>query len=46
MQAVMGCTNTWYTAEYVAPGTYQLPITATDVNHNSQTATLTIVVTP
>ena len=46
MQAVMGCTNSWYTAEDVAPGTYQLPITATDVNHNSQTATLTIVVTP
>jgi hypothetical protein len=45
LQAITGCTNAWYTAEAVAPGTYQLPVTATDVNHNSQTATVTVIVT-
>jgi len=46
LQAITGCTNAWYTGEVVASGTYQLPITATDVNGNSQTATLTVIVTP
>lgn len=46
LQTTTGCTNAWYTAATVAPGTYQLPIIATDVNHNTQTATLTITVTP
>lgn len=46
LHTVTGCTNTWYTAASVAPGTYQVPVIATDVNHNSQTATLTVTVTP
>ena len=46
LQAITGCTNSWYTANTVAPGTYQIPVTATDVNHNAQTATLTVMVTP
>ncbi len=41
-----GCTNSWYSANTVAAGTYQLPVTATDVHGNSQSATLTVVVTP
>jgi len=45
LQAITGCTNAWYTASIVASGTYQLPVTATDINHNSQTATLTVTVT-
>ena len=45
LQAITGCTNQWYIGNAVAAGTYQLPVTATDVNHNSQTATLTVVVT-
>lgn len=46
LQTITGCTNSWYTAAAVAPGTYQLPVIATDINHNAQTATLTITVTP
>ena len=46
LQTTTGCTNSWYTASAVAPGTYQLPVIATDVNHNTQTATLSITVTP
>jgi hypothetical protein len=46
LQIFTGCTNTWHEGNLAAPGTYQLPITATDVNNNSQTATLTIVITP
>jgi len=46
LQAITGCTNAWYTGNAVAPGTYQIPVTATDVNHNSQTATLTVLITP
>ena len=46
LQGITGCTNAWYTASVVASGTYQLPVTATDVNHNSQTATVTVTVTP
>lgn len=45
LQAILGCTNAWYNAEVVAPGTYPLPITATDIHGNTQTATLTVVVT-
>jgi hypothetical protein len=44
--AMTGCTNAWHTENSVAAGTYQVGVTATDVNHNSQTATLTVVVTP
>lgn len=46
LQVITGCTNAWYTENAVAPGTYQVPVTATDANHNSQTATLTVVITP
>lgn len=46
LQATTGCTNAWYTAATVAPGTYQLPVTATDLNHDSQTAMLTLIVKP
>ncbi|HEV2578216.1 MAG TPA: FG-GAP-like repeat-containing protein [Acidobacteriaceae bacterium] len=46
LQTTTGCTNAWYTAATVAPGTYQIPVIATDVNHNTQTATLTITITP
>jgi hypothetical protein len=46
MQAIVGCTNAYYTAHFAEPGTYQVPVTAVDANQNSQTATLTVVVTP
>jgi hypothetical protein len=46
LQGLTGCTNSYYTANLVAAGTYNIPITATDSNGNSQTATLTVVVTP
>jgi hypothetical protein len=45
LQTLTGCTNVFYYVNTVAPGTYQLPITATDANHNTQTAVLTVVVT-
>jgi hypothetical protein len=41
-----GCTNAWHRGEVVAAGTYQIPVTATDVRGNAQTATLTVVVKP
>jgi hypothetical protein len=46
LQILTGCTNTWHEGNLAAPGTYKLPITATDTNNNSQTANLTIVITP
>ena len=46
LQILTGCTNTWHEGNLAAPGTYQLPITATDVNNNTQTANLTIVIKP
>jgi hypothetical protein len=46
LQTLTGCTNTWHVGSLAAPGTYQLPITATDVNNQSKTANLTIVITP
>ena len=46
MQAMVGCTNAWFTGNVVTVGTYTVPVTATDVNHNTQTAVLTVVVTP
>jgi hypothetical protein len=44
LQSITGCTNSYYTEPTVAAGTYQIPITATDPNHNTQTTTLTITV--
>ena len=37
-----GCTNLWYA---VNTETYQMTVTATDINNNSKTANLNIVVT-
>jgi hypothetical protein len=44
LQAATGCTNNWFVDHFVAAGTYQLPITATDGNGEAQSATLTVVV--
>lgn len=42
-----GCTNLYYAIDRVAPGTYVIPITATDVSTNtSHTVSLTLVVSP
>ena len=46
LQTLTGCTNTWHVGNLTTPVTYQLPITAIDLNHNRQTANLTIVITP
>ena len=46
LQGLTGCTWIYYAVAHVSPGSYQLPITATDTNGNSQSKTLTIVVTP
>jgi hypothetical protein len=46
LQAIVACGFIGEPAELVAPGTYQVPITATDIRGNSQSAMLTIVVTP
>jgi hypothetical protein len=46
LQILTGCTNTWHEGNLAAPGTYKLLITATDVNNNSQTANLTLVIKP
>jgi hypothetical protein len=46
LQTLTGCTNLYYLVHSVEAGTYQIPITATDANHNSQTATLTLTITP
>lgn len=45
LQGLVGCTNHWFGVHVVAPGTYELPVTATDSNQHSQTGTLTIIVT-
>lgn len=44
LQFTTGCVNDYYVPNHVAPGTYSVPVTATDTNHVQQTATLTIVV--
>ncbi len=45
--ASSGCTNIYYPLNRVAPGTYSIPITATDTTTNiTHTATLTLTVTP
>jgi hypothetical protein len=46
LQTLTGCTNLYYLVHSVEAGTYQIPITATDANHNSQSTTLTLTVTP
>jgi hypothetical protein len=42
LQSLTGCVNAWYELELVTPGAYQVPITATDLNQNTQTAILTV----
>jgi major membrane immunogen (membrane-anchored lipoprotein) len=44
LQSLTGCTNTYYAEATVARGAYQLPITATDANHNTETAILTVTI--
>lgn len=46
LHTLTGCTNTWHDGNLTTPVTYQLPITATDINNKSQTANLTIIITP
>jgi hypothetical protein len=41
--ALSGCSNNFELLPLVAPGTYQIPITATDASGASQTASLTLV---
>jgi hypothetical protein len=41
-----GCGGDVTSTQFIPPGTYQIPLTATDVNGNSQTAILSLVVTP
>ncbi|WP_263377580.1 FG-GAP-like repeat-containing protein [Granulicella paludicola] len=45
-QLCTACTNSFYIAHTVTPGTYMIPVTATDISGNSQTANLTVNVTP
>jgi hypothetical protein len=46
LQATIGCGNSFYTLPGAAPGTYQIQVTATDSNQHTQTAVLTLNVTP
>lgn len=46
LQSLTGCTNLWYLVDNNPSGTYQITITATDVNHNTQTAKLSVATTP
>ena len=41
-----GCTNIGYAIHTVNPGTYTIPVTATDANHNVKTSSFTLVITP
>jgi hypothetical protein len=41
-----GCGGDVSSTEFIPPGTYQIPVTATDGNVNSQTAIISLVVTP
>jgi len=43
-QSLTGCVNIYEALHLVAPGTYQIPFTATDSNNNTQTQNLTLVV--
>ena len=45
MQALVGCGDVWFYTKLVAPGTYQIPVTATGSDQSSQTKTLTVIVT-
>ncbi len=46
LSTLSGCTNIFYPLTPVAPGTYTIPITATDASSNiSHTANFTLIVT-
>ena len=46
LSGTTGCVNDWYTRHTVAAGTYTLPVVATDSHGVSQTANLTLTITP
>lgn len=46
MAAAIGCTNSYYEANLVAPGTYTVPINATDSNGDIQTANFVLTIVP
>jgi len=41
-----GCSNAGYAINTVTPGTYTIPVIATDANRNSKTANFTLVIVP
>ena len=41
-----GCTNRYFTVAVVAPGSYTIPITATDTDGRAHTANLTVTIAP
>jgi Bacterial Ig-like domain (group 3)/FG-GAP-like repeat len=45
MQGLVGCGDQWFYTALVAPGTYQIPVTATGSDQSSHTKTLTVIVT-
>ncbi len=46
LQAITACGYSGEAATLVAPGSYQIPITATDTHGNAQSATFTVTITP
>ena len=46
LPSIGGCGGDVTSTQFIPPGTYQIPVTATDLNGNSQTATLNLVITP
>jgi hypothetical protein len=45
-QVLTGCGTIGYPFHLSPQGTYQVPITATDANHNQKSISLTVVITP
>jgi hypothetical protein len=46
LAAASGCTNLYFPIQQVTPGSYTVPVTATDTQGNAKSADLTLVVTP
>jgi hypothetical protein len=46
LQTLSGCTNAYYQDELAAPGNYPVTVTATDTAGNTQSATVTVAITP
>lgn len=46
LQSLTGCSNSYAKLNFAAPGSYSLPITATDSSQTTRTATLTVTITP